>query len=94
MKTQKCDPNFVDVEHELNTFRSLLKNDAIGQHDFKKFIEPAIRIACDIYVRHPHEDINTWQIRLRRKVENNLCSAQIGAALQASDICWARLKCR
>lgn len=94
MKIRACDPDYVNVEYELRICRSLLNDDAASQSDFKRYTEPVIRLACDIYTSHPHKDINQWQIIIRQKINKALNASQMGIALQTADICWQRLMCK
>jgi hypothetical protein len=89
--TMLRDPDMVDVATELGYWRSRAQPDASAVQDFRRYGEPVIRMACEIYTRHPHASRVEWEEELDRRLQQEDAFVDAGYSRQLAQQCWDRL---
>lgn len=92
MTHPRRDPHLVDVEKELEYWRSRIPAEAVAREDFMRHAELAIREACEIYLRYPHASVQAWQHELQLRLPGSWDALRRGYALQMAGQCWQRLR--
>lgn len=85
------DRDFVDVVDELAYWRGRFAAGALIADSFQRDCGPVIRIACDIYVRSPHDTRSTWLLDLDARLSGDADFRQRKVYSQIAELCWNRL---
>lgn len=85
------DRDVVDVASELAYWRNRFTTGALIADSFHKDCGPVIRIACDIYVRSPHDTRSVWLLDLDARLSSDTNSRQRKVYSQIAELCWNRL---
>lgn len=86
------DPDFVDVEKEVDYWLALTSQAAPDQMDFHKYTEPVIRAACDIYIRHPHAAGQQWMRELDGVLRRSCSDNGMQLNRMVAEKCWLHLQ--
>lgn len=89
--TMLRDPDMVDVDAELGYWRTRAQLDASALQDFRRYGEPVIRMACEIYTRHPHASRQEWIAELEARLQDDDAYSDAGYSVQLAQQCWDRL---
>ncbi len=85
------DRDFVDVASELAYWSGRFTTGALIADSFHKDCGPVIRMACDIYVRSPHDTRSAWLLDLDVRLCGDADSRQRKVYSQIAELCWNRL---
>lgn len=85
------DRNCVDVASELAYWRDRFTTGALIADSFHRDCGPVIKIACDIYVRSPHDTRSAWLLDLDARLSGDADSRRRKVYSQIAELCWNRL---